>query len=222
MRTHYLHKTEFVSIPELPTGISNEQFQRFINMPEKLQKKFIESHQNQQKRVEWSQVTSHLRKNQIEQKLRDAEERKNLNLALKQSKLIGHHDKIANSQDVYLAKVVDQIGELAVQRKRHHDEASERYQKIIEERKAKARMVTEKIEQSKKARETEKVKQIQNCNAMTEEVKSDSQDKVEQKIKENDQQSYKDKKPVACKDEDENLTMIKEFDSQFNFKKSYD
>ena len=153
-------------------------------------------------------------------------------------------------------------------------------------------MTTEKIEQSKIARETEKVKKIQNYNTMTEanfvsphreEVKSDSQDKVEQQIKENlakfylkktkadmekmqkpqislqqrqekaklrrdqlnqmkiqkakdlyekvspidqiKQQSYKDKKPVAwivCKDEDESLPLIKEFDSQFNFEKSYD
>ena len=38
------HQTEYVNIPELPNGVSHEQYQRFINMPEKLQKKFIESH----------------------------------------------------------------------------------------------------------------------------------------------------------------------------------
>ena len=191
MRTHYLHKTEFVQIPELPTGISNEQFQRFINMPEKVQKQFIESYQNQQKR---SQITSHLRKNQIDQKLRDAEERKNHNLALKQSKLIGHNEKVANSSVVTKIQKADQTGELALQLQLHQDEVNERKQKIIEERKAKARMTTEKIEQLKKARETERVKKIQNYNAMTEanfyslhrkEIKSDSQDQVEQKIKEN-------------------------------------
>jgi hypothetical protein len=112
MRTHYLHKTEFVSIPELPTGISNEQFQKFINMPEKVQKQFIESYKNQLKR---SQITSHLRKNQIDQKLRDAEERKNHNLALKQSKLIGHNEKVANSSVVTKIQKADQTGELALQ-----------------------------------------------------------------------------------------------------------
>ena len=191
MRTHYLHKTEFVQIPELPTGISIEQFQRFINMPEKVQKQFIESYQNQQKR---SQITSHLRKNQIDQKLRDAEERKNHNLALKQSKRIGHNEKVANSCVVTKIQKADQTGELALQLQLHQDEVNERKQKIIEERKAKARMTTEKIEQLKKARETERVKKIQNYNAMTEanfyslhrkEIKSDSQDQVEQKIKEN-------------------------------------
>ena len=191
MRTHYLHKTEFVSIPELPTGISNEQFQCFINMPEKVQKQFIESYKNQQKR---SQITSHLRKNQIDQKLRDAEERKNHNLALKQSKLIGHNEKVANSSVVTKIQKADQTGELALQLQLHQDEVNERKQKIIEERKAKARMTTEKIEQLKKARETERVKKIQNYNSMTEanfyslhrkEIKPDSQDQVEKKIKEN-------------------------------------
>ena len=72
-------QTEFVNIPVLPNGISHQQFQMFINMPEKLQKKFVGYYQNQQKR------SQQLTQEQIDQKLRDAEERKNYSLALKQS-----------------------------------------------------------------------------------------------------------------------------------------
>jgi len=75
-------------------------------MPENLQKRYVEFYQKK---------SQQLTQDQIDKKLRDAEERKNLRLALKQSSLIGHHDKINNVHDVVEMRKVDKIVEFASQ-----------------------------------------------------------------------------------------------------------
>lgn len=65
----------FVNIPEIPSGVTNAQFQMFINMPENLQKRYIEFCQNQQRKIDHEAINK---------KLREAEERKNLQFAVKQ------------------------------------------------------------------------------------------------------------------------------------------
>lgn len=146
---------EAKNVPQLPDGVSNEQYQMFLNMPEKLQKKFIESYQNQQKKSEQQN------QEQIDQKLREAEERKNHRFAVKKSQLIGYHDKIVNSPNVLEMRHVDQIGELALQLEQKYQQVSENKQKIADKRKAKAQMVAERIQRTRKVREnSEEVKSM--------------------------------------------------------------
>lgn len=117
-----------------------------------------------------------------------------------------YHDKINNSGNVVIMRQADHVGELAQQLQEKQEQVNQRKQQILEVRKAKARAVTERFEQNKKARDSSKVKQIKDMNLMIEAnfykldnkeqdriLKGEgfmkqrplSQDQVEQKIKDN-------------------------------------